>query len=82
MMPSPSTWAIGAVRLHRVVIDHRKVELVLDDHVRLGETFVDIAFDKLVMGTNIFLGKIMQAWRAVGHRLFDADHRRQLFVTT
>ena len=49
------------VRLHRVVIDHRKVELVLDDHVRLGETFGDIAFDQLVMGANVFLGEIVQA---------------------
>ena len=80
VMPSLSTWAIARVRLHRVVIDHRKVELVLDDHVRLGETFGDIAFDKLVMGANVFLGEFVQPRRAVGHRLFHADHRRQLGI--
>ena len=68
------------VRFHRVVIDHRKVELVLDDHVRLGKTFGDIAFDKLVMGANIFLGKCVQPRRTVGHRLFHADQRRQLGI--
>jgi hypothetical protein len=62
------------------VIDHRKIKFVFDDQVRLGKTFFHIAFDQLMMRAKVTLGKIMQARRVLGHRLFDANHRRKLLV--
>src|SRR5262249_9554532 len=35
------------MRLHGIVIDHRKLEAVLEDLIGLGETFFHVAFDKL-----------------------------------
>src|SRR5688572_33079087 len=47
------------VRLHRVVIDHRKLESVLEDLVGLGKAAFHVTFDKLGLEANIFLGKFV-----------------------
>ena len=46
VMPAALTRATARVRLHGVLIDHRKLEALLDDLIGLGEGWVRIAFDE------------------------------------
>ena len=68
------------MRFHRIVIDHREFETIFENLIRLGERFIDVPFDQLRLETDVFFREGMDQRRAVGHRLFDVDHRRKLLV--
>src|SRR5262245_2167698 len=68
------------VWLHRVVIDHRELELVLDDLVCLGKTLLHVALDQFGLKTNVSLGEVVHQRRSICHRFINTDHRGELFV--
>ena len=79
---SPDTDAVaidlrnGRVRFHGIVIDHRKLERVFEDLIRLGKTLFDVSLNQLSLETDISLGKIVNARCVLGHCLIDVDDRR------
>ena len=78
---SPDTDAVaidlrdGRVRFHGIVIDHRKLERVFEDLIRLGKTLFHVSLNQLSLETDISLGKIVNARCVVGHCLIDVDDR-------
>ena len=68
------------MRFHRIVKDHRELETIFENFIRLGERFIDVPFDQLRLETDVFFCEGMDQRRAVSHRFFDVDHRRKLLV--
>src|SRR5438094_9588994 len=77
---SPDTDAVaidlrnGRMRFHGIVIDHRKLERVFEDLIRLGKTLFHVSLNQLSLDTYISRGKIVNASSTIGHRLIDVAY--------
>src|SRR5437870_222877 len=77
---SPDTDAVaidlgnGRVRFHGIVIDHRKLERVFEDLIRLDKTLFDVSLNQLSLVPDISLGKIVNARPILGYCFFNVDN--------
>jgi hypothetical protein len=68
------------MRLHSIVIDHRERKRVLDDHVRQGKAFIDIAPFNFFMRADIASLLLVNQRRVFLDRCVNSSHRGQFFV--
>ena len=67
----------AGVRLHRVVVDHRELERVLEDAVALAERGVDVAPLVAVLMAEV---GVVHGFASLGERFVDAGDRREFLV--
>ena len=67
----------AGVRLHRVVVDHRELERVLEDAVALADRGVDVAPLVAVLMAEV---GVVHGFASLGERFVDAGDRREFLV--